>query len=128
MAPVPYQNGYGSTPAPVCQIELSWRGNRINAPALVDSGASGTLIPRFVVVALGLTQFGERRVSGVFGPQHMAPLYRVDLDFLGFAVQALVVTAPPPAQPDRAYVLVGRDILNRYTTTLSGPLQHFSVQ
>ena len=125
--PFHYQNGYGATSAPACQIQLSWNGQTHTISALIDSGASGTLIPRSAAQVLNLRQIGERRASGAFGPANMTQIYRVNLDFLGIAFPNHVVATPGPPG-DRAYALIGRDILNLYQTLLNGPGLQFTVQ
>ena len=125
--PFAYQNGYGSTPAPACEIQLSWNGQTQTIPALIDSGASGTLIPRAAALALNLRQVGERRASGAFGPANMTRLYVVNVNFLGITFPNHPVAAPGPPG-DRAYALIGRDILNRHETVLNGPRLQFTIQ
>lgn len=123
--PFPYQNGYGATLAPACQITLSWKGKTVTVPALVDSGASGTLIPQSAAKTLGLQKVGERRASGAYGGTHQTPLYRVDIDFLGLVFPNHPVTE---LDSDRQFALIGRDILNRYQTLLNGPASEFSIR
>ena len=94
----------------------------MTVPALIDSGASGTLIPESVVSGLSLRKIGERRASGVYSPPRMVPIYKVDLDFVGFDFQNHPVSTQP-----RDYALIGRDVLNRYLTELNGPRLEFSA-
>lgn len=54
-------------------------------------------------------------------------MYLVDLTFLGIAFPNHLVFAPPPPG-DKAYALIGRDILNRYETMLDGRRLQFTVQ
>lgn len=93
-------------------------------PALIDSGASGTLLPPFVTADLGLRKIGERKMSGAFGPPRFGSIYVVNLDFLGFIFRDYPAAVSPE---ERAYALVGRDVLNRYLTTLNGPSEELSV-
>ncbi len=122
--PFPYLSGYGSTPAPVCKVTLSWNGKSVTVPALIDSGASATLIPPSVIANLSLKKIGERKMSGVFGGPLLGPIYRVNLDFLGFIFRAYPVAVPTR---DRDYALIGRDVLNLYVTTFNGPRTEFSI-
>ena len=111
------------SPAPACEITLSWGGSTVTVSALVDSGASGTLIPQSVATTLSLPKIGERRVR-LFWPPRLKAIYRVDVDFWGLILQDHAVA---PSE-DRPYALIGRDVLNRYRTLLDGPALEFSVQ
>jgi|SRR3990167_9042766 len=122
--PIPYRDGFGTTRAPACDIALSWRGKTVTVTALVDSGASGTLIPRSAVDDLALAKIGERGVRGIDSPSRLKPMYRVNIDFLGLLLENHAVTL----LEDREFALVGRDILNRYRTLLNGPALEFSVE
>lgn len=121
--PFPYQWGFGSTPAPAFDLALSWRGKTRVVRALVDSGASGTTIPTSVVSELALRKISEARVSGAIGSAEPRSVYVVDLDFVG----VLLSNHPVVALAEKEYALIGRDILNRYVTTLNGPALEFSV-
>jgi predicted aspartyl protease len=123
--PFPYHNGYGATLAPACEITLSWQGRTVTIPALVDSGASGTLIPQSAAKTLRLQKVGERRASGAYGKPQQTPLYRVNIDFLGFVFPDHPVTE---FDSNRQFALIGRDILNRYQTLLNGPASEFSIR
>jgi len=51
----------------------------------------------------------------------------VNLTFLGFVFPNHLVFAPPPPG-DKAYALIGRDILNQYRSLLDGPASQLTVQ
>ena len=121
--PFPYRQGFGSTPAPACEITIGWRGVTRTLAALIDSGASGTLIPISLVSELQLRKTGEQRVSGYDQRVEIRGRYAADLELFGVALPSV----PVVAIPQRAYVLIGRNILNRYTTTLYGRELQFSL-
>ena len=72
---------------------------------------------------LGLSPIGEIPVIGATGTSALSPLYRANLDFLGKRYRnhglALLNTS---------YMLVGRDILNEWVTTLDGPKLTFRLR
>ena len=115
--PSPYRQGFGRTPAPVFDVAISWQGQRRVLEALVDSGASGTIVPESLALDLNLRKIGERTISGYDHRPERRSQYAVDIDFLGL----LLRNFPVVAVPNRTYALIGRDILNRYVTTLDGP-------
>lgn len=123
LGPFDYSSGYGSTFAPVTRITISWRGKSRTLPALLDSGASRTCIPQSVALALSLKKRGEVPVGGATAPEDkLLPRYVVDLTFFGQSF-----TASPVLGISKAYALVGRDILNEYTTCLDGPALQLSL-
>ena len=120
--PFPYRDGFGSTQAPACDITISWQGKSKILPALIDSGASGTLIPDSLAAELSLRKIREKRVSGWDKRVESRSEYVANINFLGF-----MFPNQPVVGAARDYVLIGRDILNRYTTTLNGRQLEFSV-
>ena len=121
--PFDYSPRFGSTYAPVSKITISWQGKNRTVDALIDSGASITCIPEHIVLALSLRKIREIPVSGATTGQKIPrPYYVVDLRFLGFSFPANPVLSMP-----KRYALIGRDILNQYTTTLDGPALQFSI-
>ena len=122
--PFPYQRGFGSTPAPICDITVSWEGRTLTVPALIDSGASGTVIPDSLVTPLSLRKIREIPVTGVEGRRELRSMYVVDIGFLGFQFPS----HPVIGIPRRTFALIGRDILNRHTATLRGRTLEFSVE
>lgn len=119
----PYKLGYGSTPAPVEDVTFGWQGRTETVGALIDSGASATTIPESLVPKLGLRKIGELNASGYDGQTEKRSIYSADIAFLGFTFNKHPVVAVP-----RPYALIGRDILNRYKTTLDGPVLQFAVE
>lgn len=122
--PFPYRSGFGSTPAPAGDITISWHGQADRLQALIDSGASGTVIPDSLVSKLSLRKIDEIRASGFDGKVEIRGVYVADIDFLGLRFNR----HPVVAGPNRTYALIGRDILNRYTTTLYGPRREFAIE
>lgn len=119
---------FGNTPAPICEVTISSVSGLEILPALIDSGASRTAIPHRVAVDLNLRKLNdETRVGGALGGNEPRPLYKADLSFIGLNFQNHTVVSLPD-DPERERILIGRDILNRYTTTLDGPQRQFSIE
>jgi len=121
--PLAYRAGFGSTLAPVLDIHVSWGARSVPLQALVDSGASTTLIPVRLVNDLGLRKIKESAVSGYDGRKERRGVYVVNLEFSGL----MFLNRPVVAIPNRDYALVGRDILNSHVTTLDGPRLELSI-
>ena len=136
--PFPYQLGaivrssqrqifFGTRPAPVCDVRISFLGSFEIVPALIDSGASRTCIPDQLALRLSLRKLNDKvNVSGAVGPGEIRPLYKADLNFLTLDFPNHVVVSLPGAE--REHILIGRDILNRYITILDGPQRQFSIE
>lgn len=120
--PFAYRSGFGFTPAPAEDVMISWRGRTEHLQALIDSGASGTLIPESLVSKLSLRKIATIKTSGYDGRVEWRSVYVADISFLGFTFDRHPVVAAP-----RTYALIGRDILNRYKTMLDGPRLEFSL-
>ena len=121
--PFPYASGHGSTLAPACEVRLSWNGNSMAIRGVIDSGASRTLIPDELVAQLQLRKVRENIVSGATEAQgKVMGYYIVNIEFLGLRFDNHTVIAGP-----KSYILIGREILNRYRTHLDGPQLQFSI-
>jgi|SRR5712691_5247499 len=120
--PSPYRNGFGPTPAPACDVIVRIQGGHTTIQGVIDSGASRTAIPTSVVAQLHIRRQGDIRTSGAYGGSQLRGLYVVDLELLGREFPS-----HPVGEVDRPYALIGRDILNRYVTTLDGPALQFDM-
>lgn len=92
-------------------------------PALADTGADQTMLPRRVVDALGLTEFDTLKVAGFDNTVHERPLY---------AVQLIVRDLPPVRVPvigggEDEYAVLGRDVLNFFRVVFDGPNQRLEI-
>jgi len=120
--PFPYRPGFGPLPAPAHEVTISWRGRPLVLEGLIDSGASRTVIPESLVDDLNLRKIAEVSVRGYAGPAEIRSVYNVHFDLAGLVIANLPVTVAP-----KTYVLVGRDVLRRYTTTLYGRQSEFTL-
>ena len=123
--PFPYRSGFGfgRSPAPVCDVVISWGGQSKPLEALIDSGASGTVIPDSLAIELNLRKIGEERARGYSEQVQVHNRYVADINFYGLMLRRY----PVVGVPNRTTGIIGRDILNRYVTTLHGPRLEFSL-
>lgn len=107
-------------PAPFVHVTLRppvGDGEIAYFPAQLDTGADRTVIPRRVVESLGLVQLDEIRVGGFGGSLFTVPTFAVRLELRLFPA----ITIEAAASRDETWVLLGRDVLNRYRFVLDGP-------
>lgn len=86
-------------------------------PALIDSGADRTVVPMPLVRDLGLAQAGVIEAHGLNQISSTMPIYVVRIGIADLSMDPIDVLAAD-GEP---YVLLGRDVLNRYRITLDGP-------
>ncbi len=111
-------------PAPSCEVTFTHGNESRVLQALVDSGASLTCIPIDLVGALNLIKRSEIALSGATGQDENAGLYTVTLEFLGICFP----NHPVVSLRKIPYVIIGRDILNKYNSIHSGPTLTFTLQ
>ena len=125
----PYDEINFNPPAPVMEVSLSIpsvlpQGQQIilKLPALLDSGADMTVIPKWVAQQLQLKYVDEILASGYDGIPQKTFVYSVKVifDSLGYFITKTVAS-------DNDYVLIGRDILNRWSLFLKGKSKIFEV-
>lgn len=100
----------------------------VKAMAMIDTGASSTIVTPSVIRALGLSPVGlGELVSPLATVPATAPQYNIGIGFPGGMVvgSAIAVEAPIPAQAIQ--VLIGRDILSRGVLTYIGYLDQFTL-
>lgn len=86
-------------------------------PAQVDPAADRTVIPGGLVDILGLRPLETLEFAGLGGRILVLSTYRVELAIRALSPLQVVVAA----QDDEPYVLLGRDVLNRYRILFDGP-------
>ncbi len=115
-----------SPPAPFAHVLVRCRdtGAEVDLlPALIDTGADRTIVPTRVVDTLGLARLGLVSIQGVGG----------SVEAYSFLVE-IVVRGMEPVEvsaveiPDEPFVLVGRDVLNRFRMVLDGPAAILEIE
>ena len=105
-------------PYPVIPIQLSTiddPGLKHTKYALVDSGGEISCIPSSIVAELGLTPRGNEPVLGVNGVEDLE-FYEINLEVNGIPFNNHLVYK----YVDLQYLLIGRDIINRFHICLDG--------
>lgn len=89
--------------------------------ALIDTGASRTVINPALAVSIGLLQVDTIKVAHVGGVS-VAPVYAAALEFPSTGLEPVpaleVIASPLPSQPISC--LIGRDVLQRWLLTYDG--------
>lgn len=111
-------------PAPAFLATISYNRSMTTIPALIDTGASITIIPHYVATLLSLRQTGWANLTSANGQKDKRPVYKADLSFLGFSFRHY----PMVSFEARKHILIGRDIINQYKTSLDGPNLQFSIE
>jgi len=91
--------------------------------AQLDTGADKTVIPAEFVDQLLLRPAGLIAVAGLGGEVAQERVYPVRLTVDGLDT----IPIPVLANPGEPWVLLGRDVLNRYRIVLDGPNQRLEI-
>jgi len=94
-----------------------------NCPAQLDTAADRTVLPQNLIDQLSVTPAGFVNLLGFAGAVLSFPIYRVRVSLPTFTPFEIEVTA----HPDELWILLGRDVLNRYQIVLDGPTQSFVI-
>ena len=110
-----------SPPAPFVYVTVS-RPDELSiavadVPAQLDTGADVSVIPNRLVDQLQLVQLDQAPIAGFGGQVRLVPTYLVGLALRPFESVAVRVIA----DRDEPFVLLGRDVMNRYHVELDGP-------
>jgi predicted aspartyl protease len=122
----PYDRDY-DPPAAVIEVGLAAAGSRrrrqMTARALLDTGSEITAIPRRYAESLRLYPISRLTIEDLALKRTTVLSYAVQLSVGGQAIPRLevVLTALD-------YVVLGRDVLNRFYLALNGPELTFEVR
>jgi hypothetical protein len=89
----------------------------------LDCGADSTVIPEQLVSQLGLTARSHLWARSFDGTYSWREVFYISLGIEGFRLPSVRCVAA-----DRATLLVGRNVLNRFIVTLNGKNLTFDLQ
>ena len=115
---IPYSQAF-DPPAPVADVVVrvpNDSGTSKRIEALVDTGADVSVIPDQAAQGLDLAPYAEMIVEAFDGHRQRLELYAADIAVGGVRLPPLSVVAYP-----LNHATLGRDVLNRFFTTLNGP-------
>lgn len=122
-----YDKNNFDPPAPVLEVSLTRPGpvsygQMVRSPALLDSGADMTVIPRWIAQQLQLKYVDEVCAYGYDGVPKETFVYSVKITFdnLGDFIIRTIVS-------DSEHIFIGRDILNKWSLFLKGPSKIFEI-
>lgn len=123
----PYDVDNFDTPAPVLEVSLTAPdpvsyGQIVKCLALLDSGADMTVIPRWIAEQLQLKYVDEVEASGYDGVIKKTFVYSAKIIFDnlgGFIIRTIA--------ENNEHILVGRDILNKWSLLLKGRDRIFEI-
>lgn len=122
---IPYHRGF-TPPAPALDVWVGHparAGRTVQLCAKLDTGADTTVVPNGIVQRLGLTARSYAWLRSYDGSYSRRPVYYARLDLSGFVLFAVRCVAA-----ERDTVLLGRNVLNRFTITLDGKRLTFDIQ
>jgi hypothetical protein len=88
-----------------------------NVPAQLDSAGDRTLLPASVVQSLSLPQIGSILIGGAGGLTQAMPSYPVEIVIHNLPSMTMELVA----SPGENWILLGRDVLNKFVVMLDGP-------
>ncbi len=116
-------------PAPFVLVRIG-RPRHLDAdaellPAQVDTAADLTVVPWSNIAPLKLTAVDKYPVQGFGSEPQEYPRYLVEMSIHEIENHVIV---PVLASPDEKYVLLGRDILNRFQIVLDGANRLLTIE
>lgn len=123
----PYDRDNFNPPAPVLEVSLTvpnslFSKNYIKSIALLDTGADITATPQWIVEQLQLKYVDEILAGGYDGPLKKTFIYSIKIIFDNS--EDLVIRT---IATDKKYVIIGRNILNKWSLFLKGRDNIFEI-
>ena len=97
-------------------------GSQRSVGALLDTGAEVSVIPQQIVHELELSPYAEMVIEAFDGRRQRVDLYVVALEIADTRLSLVRAIAY-----STSYAILGRDVLNRFFTTLDGPHLSFEI-
>lgn len=118
--PTTFNYAAESPPAPYVLVTVAHPDEltvAADVPAKVDTGAARTILPSTLAERLRLDVVARHEFEGLGGQRVVLPIVRLLLTIRGCSTLDLNA-ASSDGEP---YILLGRDVLNRYKIVLDGP-------
>ncbi len=115
----PYSYSYYPS-APVIEVTFITAAENLQVgplPALLDSGADGTIVPVSYLNEIQAPSTVEMNIRSQWGERHQVLLYLVDAKIGGLMLPGIEVVGDEISDE----IVIGRDILNRLRVLLDGP-------
>ncbi len=112
-------------PAPFMDVIIAASndsGPQRSVGTLLDTGAEISIIPQQIAHELELSPYAEMIIEAFDGRRQRVNLYAVTLEVAGTHLSPVRAVAYPSS-----YAILGRDVLNRFLTTLDGPHLSFEI-
>lgn len=113
-------------PAPVIEVMFVTAAENLRVgplPALVDSGADGTIVPVNYLNDIHAPSTIEMSIRSQWGERHRVLLYLVDVQIGDLTLPGIEVVGDEISDE----VVIGRDVLNRLQVLLDGPRETIKV-
>jgi predicted aspartyl protease len=117
----PYSQSY-MPPAAVIEIRLAAPGTAQTAgpfPALIDTGADASLVPKSILLSLGAPSLFEAHLRSPWGELHAVVMHLADVLIGSERFPAIELAAN---ESDDEFIL-GRNVLNKLPLFIDGPQQ-----
>jgi hypothetical protein len=114
-------------PAPLIPVHVSnplTSSEPIQWVAQLDPGADRTVFPEQLLELLSAQVFDATVVEGFGGGRYRVPTYVVKIQIPTFRTHVVEVTEGRGEE----FVLLGRDVLNKYRLTLNGPQLQLDIE
>jgi predicted aspartyl protease len=113
-------------PGPFASVTVTDPASGQSVPdqaAQLDTAADRTVLPERIVNQLGLVPVRHIALVGFGGVPALFPVFPVTLVLPTLTPISVEVTA----QADEPWILLGRDVLNRYKVLLDGPNSRLTI-
>ncbi len=113
-------------PAPTMDVSFITAAESLRVgplPALVDSGADGTIVPISYLDEIHAPPTVEMVIRSQWGERHNVMLYLVDVQIGDLTLPGIEVVGDESSQE----IILGRDVINRLRVMLNGPEETVEV-